>query len=595
VAATVCKRITPWGYNDRLVTTLPTPARAAEGPQADDAPTAGASPLGLAGRGAGPSAPPPEPSSAAGTSSSHGSASPKTVRETLFAEEIARTRIFALVAGVFAIFLGATLPLLGGDRTAKRVLAGLLLVMAISCALFVRALRRDEGYTTARAIAFTYVCTLTAFAGIWYFGIFSAAVAIIPFGIAFFGLGQSSGTVFVAYSFCAGLYAALAGIVLTNVVPDTGIARVPGLDATAKFIVVALIEGIFFATFWLQRRTRATTLAALEQHDRTVRALSQRDALLREAKGELAHAIQAGGVGHWSDATVGGYKLGRVIGRGAVGEVYEAVRTVDGEPAAVKLLHPQVLRQAAVVERFLREARIVASLDVPSVVRVLDVSPADAEVPFLAMERLSGIDLSDYLREHRRMGVRGVLSMVRQVGLGLDAAHAAGIVHRDLKPRNLFLSRQGEREMWKILDFGVARAQGEETITSRQVVGTPNYMAPEQANGREVSHRTDLFALGVIAYRALTGHPAFDGETTAEILYKVVHRMPLRPSAAAPLPPDIDLALAVAMAKDPVDRFASPAELVRALEQASHGQLDSAIRMRAEVLVARFPWTAAPE
>jgi serine/threonine-protein kinase len=211
------------------------------------------------------------------------------------------------------------------------------------------------------------------------------------------------------------------------------------------------------------------------------------------------------------------------------------------------------------------------------------------------MERLSGVDLSDYLREHRRMGVRSVLSMVRQVGRGLDAAHAAGIVHRDLKPRNLFLSRQGDDETWKILDFGVARAQGEETLTTHKVVGTPNYMAPEQANGREVTHRTDLFALGVIAYRALTGHPAFEGETTAEILYKVVHRMPLRPSAAAPLPPDIDLALAIAMAKAPADRFGSPRELVQALEQASRGQLDGALRARAEAVMARHPWTSAPE
>jgi serine/threonine-protein kinase len=254
-----------------------------------------------------------------------------------------------------------------------------------------------------------------------------------------------------------------------------------------------------------------------------------------------------------------------------------------------------VLGKPDVVERFLREARIVASLEVPNVVRVLDVGPTDTQFPFLAMERLSGVDLSDYLREHRRMGVRSVLSMVRQVGRGLDAAHAAGIVHRDLKPRNLFLSRQGDDETWKILDFGVARAQGEETLTTHKVVGTPNYMAPEQANGREVTHRTDLFALGVIAYRALTGHPAFEGETTAEILYKVVHRMPLRPSAAAPLPPDIDLALAIAMAKAPADRFGSPRELVQALEQASRGQLDGALRARAEAVMARHPWTSAPE
>ncbi len=216
-------------------------------------------------------------------------------------------------------------------------------------------------------------------------------------------------------------------------------------------------------------------------------------------------------------------------------------------------------------------------------------------MPYLAMERLVGRDLSDYLREHRRMGIRSVLAMVRQVGLGLEAAHSAGIVHRDLKPRNLFLSRDGGRETWKILDFGVARADGEETLTLHQVVGTPNYMAPEQANGDDVTRKADLFALGVIAYRSLTGQPAFEGETTAEILYKVVHAMPLRPSAAAPLPEELDLALAVAMAKDPADRFESPWELAMALEQASQGRLEATVRARAERLVTELPWAGAPE
>jgi serine/threonine-protein kinase len=541
-----------------------------------------------------PSRRPPEAMSVAGTSGSQGT-SHTSARETLLADEIARTRIFVRISGSLAVSAGFLLPLLEGDATAKRLLVGSLVVMAVACALFLRALRRDEGFTPARAVAFTYLSTLVGFAAIWYFGLFSPAVAVIPFGIAFFGLGQSTRQIIVAYAACAGLFALLATLVLTGVLPDAGVVRGPDLDKLSSVAVVILIEGIFLATFLLQRRTRATTLAAIERHDRAVRALSQRDALLREAKLDLAQAIQAGGLGRFSDEVVGGYRLGRVLGRGAVGEVYEAERESDGQPAAVKVLHPQVLGKPEVVERFLREARIVASLDVPNVVRVLDVGPVDTQFPFLAMERLSGTDLSDYLREHRRMGVRSVLSMVRQVGLGLDAAHAAGIVHRDLKPRNLFLSKQGDHETWKILDFGVARAEGEETLTAHQIVGTPNYMAPEQANGREVTHRTDLFALGVIAYRALTGHPAFEGETTAEILYKVVHRMPLRPSAAAPLPPDIDLALAIAMAKDPADRFGSPWELAQALEQASRGQLDAALRARAEAVMARHPWTGAPE
>jgi len=183
-----------------------------------------------------------------------------------------------------------------------------------------------------------------------------------------------------------------------------------------------------------------------------------------------------------------------------------------------------------------------------------------------------------------------VLSMVRQVGKGLDVARASGVVHRDLKPRNLFLAKVGPQQLWKILDFGVARVTGEETMTQDQIVGTPNYMAPEQASAGVVTHKSDLFALGVIAYRALTGRPAFEGETTAEILYKVVHTMPPRPTAVAPLPPEIDLALAIAIAKDPGDRFESAAELAQALDAAARGRLDASLRARAEKLLARLDW-----
>jgi serine/threonine-protein kinase len=211
------------------------------------------------------------------------------------------------------------------------------------------------------------------------------------------------------------------------------------------------------------------------------------------------------------------------------------------------------------------------------------------------MERLVGRDLAELLREHKRLGIQSVLAMVRQIGAGLDAARAAGIVHRDLKPRNVFLAREDIGDRWKILDFGVARVAGEETLTHNQIVGTPSYMAPEQANGSEVTHRTDLYALGVIAYRALTGHPAFEGEKTAEILYRVVHSMPLRPSVAAPVHPDVDLALAIAIAKAPADRFVSAAEFASGLEAAALGALDSALRARAERLLAELPWGGAPE
>jgi serine/threonine-protein kinase len=379
-------------------------------------------------------------------------------------------------------------------------------------------------------------------------------------------------------------------LVATGAAPDQGLIRASGLAPLEQVVVIVLVQATLFLTFLIQRKTRAATLYAIEQHDHVVRSLAHRDALLREARQDLAQAMQAGGVGRWSDEVLGSFKLGRVLGRGAMGEVYEAVRVNGEEQAAVKLLHPHVLAQADLVQRFVREARVVAALNAPNVVRVLEVSPPDARVPWLAMERLTGHDLADYLREHKRMGTKAVLTMLRQVGLGLDAARAAGVVHRDLKPRNLFLASRGE--VWKILDFGVARVSGEETLTHDQIVGTPNYMAPEQANGADVTHKTDLFALGVIAYRALTGRPAFEGETTAEILFKVVHSMPPRPSEVVPMPPQLDLVLACAMAKDPADRFETAADFAQAVDAACRGRLDASLRASADRLLARLPWGA---
>jgi eukaryotic-like serine/threonine-protein kinase len=130
----------------------------------------------------------------------------------------------------------------------------------------------------------------------------------------------------------------------------------------------------------------------------------------------------------------------------------------------------------------------------------------------------------------------------------------------------------------------------EGTLTRDMVVGTPTYMAPEQANGEPVTHRTDLFALGVIAYRALTGQPAFPGDLTAEILYKVVHTMPPRPGEIAPLGKQVDMVLAIALAKRPEDRFDSAADFAQALDAASRQKLDASLIAQSERLLARLPW-----
>ena len=242
------------------------------------------------------------------------------------------------------------------------------------------------------------------------------------------------------------------------------------------------------------------------------------------------------------------------------------------------------------VLRFLRELRTAAGIDSPHVVRVIEVG--EAPVPYLIMERLEGQTLGEILRNKRALTASEVTALVTQIGAGITAAAAAGIVHRDLKPQNLFQ----HHGVWKVLDFGVARAiDAGDTLTAGHVVGTPSYMAPEQASGGTVDHCTDLYALAAIAYRALTGHPPFAGGEIAETLYRVVHTRPRRPTELAPnLHADLDLVLAIGLAKRPTERFRAAADFAVALADALEGKLSPNLRSQGQALVRNDAWHANP-
>jgi serine/threonine-protein kinase len=226
------------------------------------------------------------------------------------------------------------------------------------------------------------------------------------------------------------------------------------------------------------------------------------------------------------------------------------------------------------------------------VVRVLEIGDDTSPVPYLAMERLRGRDLAQVLREQRRLSGEQVIDLVEQVGKGITAAARAGIVHRDLKPQNLFFAEQpGGPPIWKILDFGVSKRLGDGgTLTEGQVVGTPIYMAPEQAQGKEVDARADLYALAAIAYRCLTGHLPFRAKDVPTILYNVVYDMPVRPSALVEVDPDVDDFLLIAMAKEPSARFQIADDMAATLEDAMRGRLSPALRERARELAQHHPW-----
>ncbi len=515
-----------------------------------------------------------------------------TARETLHLQEIQNTRTFVRVAGALALLVVLLMLPMGGDSRAKAVAIGSLVIVMLSSLWLGWQIREDAGYTIRKVMVSALTCVTAAFAAIHYFGVLSPAVAIIPFGLCFFSTGGNTSGVRAVYLACAVLQAAIALPVVFGLVPDRGLFRAVSAGPLEQLVTLALLETVYLATYVIMRRSRQAILDAIEQHDQALASVGQREALLKEARQDLAAALRSG-QGRYSERTLGNFRLGDVIGRGAMGEVYEATQVVTKESAAVKVLLDHVLAQPEHVRRFHREARIAASLHVPNVVRVLAVSDEDAAIPYIAMERLEGQDLADWLREHRRMSLKKTIDLVRQVGLGLEAARAAGIVHRDLKPRNLFLAKDDKGgERWKILDFGVSKITDEEgTLTRDRIVGTPGYMAPEQIDAGTVDHRTDLFSLGVIVYRVVTGRPAFAGDTEPQIFYRVLHGMPLRPSLALDkLPPQLDAVLSIALAKGRDERFASAAELALALEAATQSILDQKLLERARKLEARFPW-----
>jgi serine/threonine-protein kinase len=198
------------------------------------------------------------------------------------------------------------------------------------------------------------------------------------------------------------------------------------------------------------------------------------------------------------------------------------------------------------------------------------------------------------LRRHRRLGLAPAQLIAEQVAIGLESARAAGIVHRDLKPHNIFFAEDAGVRRWKILDFGVSKSGGSGTLTKGHVIGTPAYMAPEQARGEDVDHRADVYSLAAILYRAITGHPAFTGKDVPTTLYEVVYRVPTQPSILAQLPADVDRVLALGLAKRPDDRLATALELARWFAAAVEGVLDAGQRRRADELIARYPWGTRP-
>jgi serine/threonine-protein kinase len=491
------------------------------------------------------------------------------------------------------VLIIAGLPTFGGNATLRWLfLAGVAICGLQS--IFVTLTLRDPSKFDRRWVnAFAVWAALTTYVGVWYIGIFSVSPVAVVVGIHFFGRSSSKAGAFVIYILAAGMQAALAVLVLADVVTDPGIFRADHVDLHMRVMIQVLVQAVFFIAFVLSRSTRASSLRAIEDLQKAMRQVRQREAQFQEVRKELDAALNVVGAGRYTDNEIGSYALGAVIGRGAMAEVYEGVHKASGDRAAVKLLHPDVLAHDGAAERFLREAKAAGALDSPHAVRVLEASGPDAKTPYIAMELLAGHDLAHWLRKRRRLKVVDVVELVGQVAGVIDLARKQQIVHRDLKPQNLFRHEPGDgTRMWKILDFGMSTlGEHRGTLTGGAAVGTPAYMAPEQARGKHVDHRADLYSLSAIAYRCLTGRAPFTGADVPATLYSVVYDMAPQPSLlAADIPPQLDDVLAIGLAKKRANRFESGAELVAAFARAAEGETDDWLQRRAEALLLELPW-----
>ncbi len=272
----------------------------------------------------------------------------------------------------------------------------------------------------------------------------------------------------------------------------------------------------------------------------------------------------------------GRYRLDRQLGKGGMGSVWLAEHLALNSWVAIKLMDPAIASTVEGAERFKREAQAAASLRSAHVVQVLDYGLHE-NTPFLVMELLQGQSLADCLEREKRLTPERTLAIMTQVARAIGRAHAGGIVHRDLKPDNIFLVREDDQELAKVLDFGIAKTTGPrfggmETRTG-VTMGTPYYMSPEQVEGKKaLDHRSDLWSLAVITCECLTGVRPFDGETFGELLLNICARPVLPPSSQGFLLPGFDEWFAKATNRDLERRFNSAQEMAAALADVVAGR-----------------------
>ena len=273
------------------------------------------------------------------------------------------------------------------------------------------------------------------------------------------------------------------------------------------------------------------------------------------------------------------YDVGQVIGRGGMAEVYEGTDRRLNRRVAIKVLRPDLARDPMFQERFRREAQSAAGLNHPNIVAIYDTGEdlvgdgsSQVSIPYIVMEYVDGVTLRHMLGNGPRILPERALEVIAGVLAALDYAHRHGIVHRDIKPANIMINSHGDA---KVMDFGIARAMSDAatsvTATSA-VMGTAQYLSPEQARGESVDARSDIYSTGCVLYELLTSNPPFNGESPVSIAYQHVNETPKLPSSTDPsIPPTLDLITMTALTKSPANRYQTAAEMRIDIERAIAG------------------------
>ncbi len=259
------------------------------------------------------------------------------------------------------------------------------------------------------------------------------------------------------------------------------------------------------------------------------------------------------------------YKVKKVIGTGGMAVVFEAYDMLKNRPVAVKMLKDEIARDIQAVKRFINESKAVAMLSHPNIVNIYDVSVKD-DLKYIVMELVEGITLKNYMIKKGALSFKEVISITEQILRALEHAHAKGIVHRDIKPQNIMLLKNGSI---KVTDFGIAKLPNAETVTmTDKAIGTVFYISPEQASGRQIDHRSDLYSLGATMYEMATGKLPFTADSPVSVALMQVKSIPKNPRELNfAIPRGLEQIILIAMEKNPAHRFQSASQMLRHLLQ----------------------------